>query len=92
MNITTENVLGHELIGRKAEVLDSADPTLRHLSGTIIFETKNMLTIRLKDCSKERHFAKKTAKKISIQTESGVCFISGSSMTGRPEDRISRLK
>ena len=84
-----ENVLVHEIIGLGAKIVESTDPTLQGIRGTIVFETKSTISIRT-DSSIKR-IAKKTAKKIEIKTNSGVCFISGSSMIGRPEDRISRL-
>jgi len=80
-----ENVLVHEIIGLAAKIVESADPTLEDVSGSIVSETKNMISIRT-DSS-----VKKIAKKIAIKTYFGDCFISGSSLIGRPEDRISRL-
>ena len=88
MTITAENVLAHEMIGLGARIFESTDPTLQAVSGTIVFETKNMLSIKVN--SEVKQVPKKAAKKIRIETQSGVCFISGSSLTGRPEDRISR--
>jgi ribonuclease P protein subunit POP4 len=88
MTITAENVLAHEIIGLGARIVESTDPTLQAVSGTIVFETKNTLLIKVN--SEVKQVAKKAAKKIQIETHSGVCFISGSSLTGRPEDRISR--
>lgn len=88
MTITAENVLTHEIIGLGATIVESTDPTLQAVSGTIVFETKNMLSIKVN--SEVKQVPKKAAKKIRIETQSGVCFISGSSLTGRPEDRTSR--
>jgi ribonuclease P protein subunit POP4 len=88
MTITAENVLTHEIIGLGARIVESTDPTLQAVSGTIVFETKNMLSIKVN--SEVKQVPKKAAKKIRIETQSGVCFISGSSLTGRPEDRTSR--
>jgi ribonuclease P protein subunit POP4 len=87
--ITAENILAHEVIGLNATIAESTDPSLAGLKGTIVFETKNTFSIRSGDAI--RQVAKKAAKKIEIQTQSGACFISGSSMIARPEDRISRL-
>jgi ribonuclease P protein subunit POP4 len=84
-----QNVLVHEIIGLGAKIVESTDPTLRGVSGTIVLETKN--TIWIKTNSSVKQITKQAAKKIEIKTDSGVCFISGSSMIGRPEDRISRL-
>ena len=87
--ISPENMLVHEIIGLGAKIVESTDPTLQGISGTIVFETKNTISIRTDSSVKQ--IAKKAAKKIEIKTDSGVCFISGSSMIGRAEDRISRL-
>ena len=88
MTISPKNILRHELIGLSAKIVESPDPTLSRISGTIVYETKNMLSIR-KD-SVVRQAAKKAIKKIEIRTNLGVCFISGSTLIGRPEDRIAR--
>jgi len=83
-----ENVLVHEIIGLGAKIVESTDPTLSGVSGSIVFETRNTISIRTDSAVKQ--IAKKAAKKIEIKTHSGVCFISGSSLIGRPEDRTSR--
>lgn len=88
MTVTPKNVLRHELIGLFAKIVESTDPTLQGMSGTIVFETKNMISIRKN--SVVRQAAKRAAKKIRLQTHSGACFISGSTLIGRPEDRIAR--
>jgi ribonuclease P protein subunit POP4 len=89
MIMTAENVHAHEIIGLDVKIIDSSDPTLNQLTGKVIFETRNTILIRTNSTIKQ--IAKKTLKKIEIQTRSAVYFISGSSMIGRPEDRISRL-
>ena len=86
---TPENVLVHEIIGLGAKIIESTDPTLEGMSGTVVFETKG--TISLRSNSSVKQIGKKAARKIEIKTHNGVCFISGSSLIGRPEDRISRL-
>ena len=87
--ITANNVLAHELNGLDAEIVESTDPMFAGIKGTIVFETKNMLTIRTGN--KTRRIAKSAAKKIEVATQTGACFISGSSLIARPEDRVSRL-
>jgi len=89
MTITAASIHAHEIIGLGAKIIESSDPALNNINGIIVFETKN--TISIKTGSSVKQIAKNAAKKIEIKTESGVCFISGSSMIGRPEDRISRL-
>ncbi len=89
MTVNCENVLSQGIIGLQAKILESTDSTIQGIAGTIVFETKNTIFIR-KD-SVIRQVAKSVAKKLEIQTSSCACFISGSALIGRPEDRISRL-
>ena len=84
-----ENVLVHEIIGLGARIVESTDPTLLGIYGEIIFETRNMISIRTDSAVKQ--IAKSAAKMIEVKTQSGACFISGSSLIGRPEDRTMRL-
>ncbi|HEX9677386.1 ribonuclease P protein component 1 [Nitrososphaera sp.] len=87
--MTAGNILAHELIGLGTMVVESTDPTLAGIRGTIVFETKNTITIRTG--GKTKQIAKAAAKKIEIAIPTGACFISGSSLIARPEDRVSRL-
>lgn len=87
--ITAGNILAHEVIGLDATITESTDPTFAGLKGKIVFETKNTISIRSGDRIKQ--IAKAAAKTIEIQAQTGACFISGSSLIARPEDRISRL-
>jgi ribonuclease P protein subunit POP4 len=89
MTVDYNNALSQGIIGLQAKVLESPDSTLLGVAGTIVFETKNTIFIR-KD-SIIRQIAKSVAKKLEIQTSSCACFISGSALIGRPEDRISRF-
>jgi ribonuclease P protein subunit POP4 len=89
MTENCENLLWHEIIGLHAKILESSDSTLQGISGTIVFETKNTILIRKDSIVKQ--VAKRAAKKFQLQTPSCACFISGSALIGRPEDRISRL-
>ncbi len=87
--ITTANIHAHELIGLDAKIVESTDPSLAGVRGTIVFETKNMITVKTGNGTKQ--IAKAAAKKIEFATPAGACFISGSSLIARPEDRVSRL-
>jgi ribonuclease P protein subunit POP4 len=86
--ITPKNILSHELIGLPATVMTSPQPRVVGLSGTIIFETKNMLTLRTN--AGPKRIPKLSAEKIRVLLHSSVCFIRGPSLIGRPEDRVSR--
>lgn len=87
--ITAANIHAHELIGLDAKIIESADPSLAGVRGGVVFETKNTLFIRTGGTTKQ--IAKAAAKKIEFATPAGACFISGSSLIARPEDRVSRL-
>ena len=89
MTVNCQNVLCHEIVGLHAKILESSDSTLQGSDGTIVFETKNTIWIR-KD-SAVRQVAKRAAKRLQVRTPSCVCFISGSALIARPEDRIERL-
>ena len=88
--ITKENLLSHELIGLHATIEKCSDSCLDNLSGRIMLETRNMISIEtirgIKQISKE------TAKKIRFDLGSGMtCCIAGRSLIGRPQDRLSRV-
>ena len=83
--IRADNILSHEIIGLDVQILDN---TSRSISGNIIGETKNTILVRTSRGTKT--VPKKGAATIKFALESGACFISGSSLIGRPEDRISR--
>src|SRR5215204_6583319 len=90
MTLNCENVLSRGIVGVPAKILESPDSTLQGIVGTVVFETKN--TIFIREDFTVRQVAKRAAKKLQLQRPSCACFISGSALIGRPEDRISRLK
>ncbi len=89
MRVNNFNILSHRIVGLRAKILESLDSTLRGSEGTLVYETKNTIFIK-KDSSSVIQVPKKVARKIELQTGSCVCFISGSALIGKPEDRISR--
>ena len=89
MTVNCQNILWHEIIGLGAKILESEDSTLQGCDGTIVFETKNTIWIR-KD-SGVRQISIGAAKRLQVRTPACVCFISGSALIGRPEDRLARL-
>jgi ribonuclease P protein subunit POP4 len=90
MTVTAENILYHELVGLATRIDESPDATLRGVSGTIISETRNTITVE-NGSGRSLQIAKNVATRIRMETGSGVCFISGSSLIGKPEDRLARL-
>ena len=90
MTVTPDNILYHELVGLRATIKAAHDNTLEGVSGRIVSESRNMIAIE-KLGSNTISVSKKVARKIELETPSGVCFISGSSLIGKPEDRLARL-
>lgn len=87
--ITRENILSHEIIGLYATIEQCSNRFLANLSGKIIMETKNMIGIETSRGMKK--ISKSVARKIRLDFNSGCsCYVSGSSLIGRPEDRISK--
>ena len=89
MTLNCQTILLRGIVGLQVKIIESSDTTLQGFVGTIVFETKN--TIFLRKDSILRQISKRVAKKLEIHTSYCVCFISGSALIGRPEDRISRL-
>jgi ribonuclease P protein subunit POP4 len=87
--INDKNIFAHELVGLQARIGESSDRSLIGLSGMIVLETKNMITINTGTGVK--HISKLVARKIQLCLPSGSCFINGSSLIGRPEDRVTTL-
>ena len=87
--ISAENILAHELIGLDVEITKKDNLTPSSLYGKIVFETKNMLL--LKTIIGIKGVPKAIIKKARILLLGGDCFINGSSLIERPEDRVSRI-
>ena len=86
--IKADTILSHEIIGLEVQILNpsTASETIR---GSIIGETKNTILVRT---TKGTKVVPKGNSTIKFKLGSGVCFISSSSLIGRPEDRISRKR
>jgi ribonuclease P protein subunit POP4 len=87
--ITAHNIVAHELIGLDVEITKKDNCVDSKLHGKIVFETKNM--ILLNTSFGIRRVPKAIVKKARFFLSDGGCFISGISLIGRPEDRVSRI-
>ena len=87
--INADNIIAHELVGLDVEITKKDNLVGPKLYGKIVFETKNM--ILLKTSFGIRRVPKAIIKKARFFLSEGGCFISGISLIGRPEDRISRI-
>jgi len=86
MKATT--VTQSELIGLKAKVLKSTNPSNIGISGKIIDETRNTVTIR--DGNDDKIIAKETAVFQLTLQDGTVVEVEGNAMLGRPEDRVKK--
>lgn len=86
--IKADTILSHEIIGLEVEILNPSTAS-KTICGNIIGETKNTILVRT---TKGTKVVPKGNTTIKFKLDSGVCFISSSSLIGRPEDRISRKR
>jgi RNase P/RNase MRP subunit p29 len=79
-------MLQYELIGRNAQIEYGALNNQKKINGKIIFETKN--TISLTNESKTYVIPKKSIRRLGVIFQDEICFVNGSLLIGRPEDRL----
>jgi len=88
--ITKQNLMRHELIGLKARVENSSDPTLLGICGTIIDETRDMLVIEQAEGTK---IIPKGSSKFMFTLPGGEeVEIEGAKLVRRPEERVKRRR
>ncbi len=75
-----------EFIGKELKVVDAKNKNLIGLSGKIIFETKNTITIQTQDLDE------KTILKTGCQFTINNREVNGDDIVQRPEDRIKKRK
>lgn len=94
MRLREDNILAHELIGLELVVEESSDPTLRGLHGKVVFESKNMLYVKVDEADRYRVKAlPKVIVRLVFTLPDGVrCKVEGKDLIGRPEDRIERIE
>ena len=76
----------YEFIGRNAHIDYGPTDNQRKISGKIIFETKN--TISLANDFKKYIIPKKTIQRLDLIFKDEICIMNGSMILGRPEDRL----
>ena len=86
--ITKQNLLRHEFVGMEAHVLYGSSSNPKKYHGRILHETKNCFILR--ERGKVKIIPKISIKTLRVEIDDGVCFIKGSSLLGRPEDRVFR--
>ena len=90
MPITKENVLQHELIGLKAEVVESSNPQLAGRKGKIVDETRNTLTL---EEGEDLKVLPKKEVSLSVTLPKGEKVkVEGKKLVARPEDRVKKFR
>jgi ribonuclease P protein subunit POP4 len=84
----TPDIIQYEFIGTEAEVFKSKDPGCVGISGKIVDETRNTLTILHE--GKRKRIIKASAAFHFKFSDGTVVEIDGKLLTGRPEDRLKR--
>jgi len=86
--ITAENLVRHELIGLKAEVVSSANKSQAGAKGIVTGETRQTLTIETGNG--ERSFAKDQCVFRFTLPSGEKVKVDGKILVSRPEDRIKK--
>jgi len=81
------DILRHELIGLNVKVMLDSNPYNTSLSGRVVDESRNTLTIRHDD--RDRIIPKGNAL-FRFTLPTGGVDVEGSYIVGRPEDRVKR--
>jgi len=87
--ITNNNIHNHELMGLRMTIESSSMASIENMCGKIIYETKKMLI--MENDKGVKAIPKTTIRVMKVELPSGACFISGSGLIARPEDRILRM-
>lgn len=83
--ITTTNIASHEFIGLTTKIVKSSNPQIVGLNGTVIDETKSMLTLNTQNGIKS---IAKANSSWEFSIESSSAIVKGSNIEKRPFDRI----
>lgn len=79
-------MLQYELIGRNAQIEYGPLNNQKKINGKIIFETKNTISVSAE--SKSYVIPKKSIRRLGLIFQDEICFLNGSLLIGRPEDRL----
>lgn len=90
MSIKKGNLLQHELVGLRAEVVECTDPTKRGKRGVIMNETRNTLT--LKEGGRLKIIPKKEVTLSIALPEGEDVKVEGRKLVARPEDRVKKFR
>ncbi|ABU81774.1 ribonuclease P protein component 1 [Ignicoccus hospitalis] len=89
MKHTPKNVIYHNLVGLRVEVLAHPDPSMKGLKGRIIDESKSFLTIE-KD-NGELVKVQKLGTFVLVLPSGRKVEVRGELLRGRPEERLKKF-
>lgn len=84
--ITPKNIIRHELIGLHAAVAKSSNRSCIGISGKVVNETKNLITIKTE--KGEKKIQKENTEFIFMLPSGAKVKVDGSQLAVKPEDRI----
>lgn len=87
MGITARNIVQHEIIGQIVEVSKSTNKSLEGITGKIIDETQNTITIKT---TKKMKQIMKNQVTLTFTLDGEKVEVDGNVLVGRPEDRIKK--
>jgi ribonuclease P protein subunit POP4 len=88
MRVTSRTLIRHELIGLTVEIANATNKALIGLSGLVVDESRNMLTIETK--TGIRKIAKAGSTFMFMLPSGQRVMIEGGKLVGRPEERIRK--
>ena len=83
--ITSDNIMSHELIGLRTEIVESSNSQIIGLNGTIIDETKSMIIM---DTTNGTKMIAKSNNSWKFSIDNKDIILNGSKIAKRPFDRI----
>ncbi len=85
MAVKPENLIRHELIGMKVEVIDAHNRGMIGMKGIVVDETKGMISVRTEIGEKK---IEKGGSVFQFNIPSGKVRVNGDLLVARPEERI----
>ncbi|MBI2545169.1 MAG: ribonuclease P protein component 1 [Candidatus Aenigmarchaeota archaeon] len=89
MSITPQNLVRHELISLPVKLMQSTDSTQKGMSGKVIDETYNILTIEQKNGTEKKVVKGNSVFLFTLPDKTKV-MVDGKLLISRPEDRIKK--
>jgi ribonuclease P protein subunit POP4 len=91
--ITSKNILGHEIIGLNLKVIKSTDKAREGIKGVVVDETQNTFVVLGKHGKNEKKFIlPKKECEFEIDLEDEKVIFKGIDVLKKPEERVKDYK